>query len=68
MIVFRQQERQQLEFDMENVEKELALITKLSDEANAEMAAMQGQMNEWYRSIQTQNARRAASEMSMLNN
>ncbi|GAB5405616.1 MAG: hypothetical protein Aurels2KO_38470 [Aureliella sp.] len=68
MIVFRQQERQQLDFDMENIEKELAVITELSDEASAEFAAMQSQMNRWYRTIQTENARRAAAEMNMLNN
>ncbi len=68
MIVFRQQERQQLDFDMENIEKELAIINKLSEEATAQIAAMQNEMNQWYRTIQTENARRAAAEMSMLNN
>lgn len=68
MIVFRQQEAQQLAFDWENVQKELNLVTRLSQEANDQLASMQNEMNDWYKAIQQEHARRGAAEMSMISN
>lgn len=68
MIVFRQQEAQQLAFDWENVQKELSLVSRLSQEADDQLASMRSEMNQWYKAIQTEHARRGAAEMSMLNN
>ncbi len=68
MIVFRQAEKQALSSDLQNLEKELQLMTRLASEEQQKLATMREKMRDMYVEIQKAHALRKAAELSMMSN
>jgi len=71
MISFRQVEEQELKSDLSNFQKEVAVLTEVTAEAETALAELKNQLRqkytsvqEMYRNIQAQHAARTASGMS----
>lgn len=64
-IIAKQAENQLLASDLENFEKEEALIVKLAADAEEELGQMKQKLSNLYRQVQTLHAQRMAAQLSM---
>ncbi|MCA9129703.1 MAG: hypothetical protein KDB22_21605 [Planctomycetales bacterium] len=65
LIVSRQAENQELQFDLDNLHKELAVITQLAEESDSQLTSFRNELSSMYRQVQIMHSQNSAAELSM---